>query len=64
MSIVNYNYASNAAANVINRNESLMDKTMARISSGSKVGAGHADSWHLRLCIPTCRSRERNPGLR
>ena len=44
MSIVNYNYAANLSANVINRNESLMDKTMARISSGSKVGAGHADS--------------------
>ena len=44
MSIVNYNYAANVSANVINRNESLMDKTMARISSGSKVGAGHADS--------------------
>ena len=44
MSIVNYNYAANLSANVINRNEALMDKTMARISSGSKVGAGHADS--------------------
>ena len=44
MSIVNYNYAANLSANVINRNESLMDKTMAKISSGSKVGAGHADS--------------------
>ncbi len=44
MSIVNYNYASNLAANVINRNEQLMDKTMARISSGSRVGAGNGDS--------------------
>ena len=44
MSIVNYNYAANLSANVINRNEALMDKTMAKISSGSKVGAGHADS--------------------
>jgi len=44
MSIVNYNYASHVAANTINRNESIMDKTMARIASGTKVGAGHADS--------------------
>ena len=44
MSIVNYNYASHATANVITRNERLMDKTMARISSGSKVGPGHSDS--------------------
>ena len=49
MSIVNYNYASNAAANVINRNEKLMDKTMARISSGTKVGAGHADAGRYGL---------------
>ena len=44
MSIINYNYASNAAANVITTNERLMDKTMARISSGSRVGAGNGDS--------------------
>ena len=49
MSIVNYNYASNAAANVITRNEKLMDKTMARISSGTKVGAGHADAGRYGL---------------
>ncbi|MFL2847154.1 MAG: flagellin [Pseudohongiellaceae bacterium] len=44
MSIVNYNYAAHSAANVINANEKVMDKTMARIASGTKVGAGHADS--------------------
>ena len=44
MSIVNYNYAAHSAANVINSNERLMDKTMARISTGAKVGAGHADA--------------------
>ena len=44
MSIVNYNYAAHSAANVINANERLMDKTMARISTGAKVGAGHADA--------------------
>jgi flagellin len=44
MSIVNYNYASHVAANTINRNDQVMDKTMARIASGTKVGAGHADS--------------------
>ena len=49
MSIVNYNYASHAAANVITSNEKLMDKTMARISSGTKVGAGHADSGRYGL---------------
>ena len=49
MSIVNYNYASNAAANVITRNERLMDKTMARISSGTKVGPGHADAGRYGL---------------
>ena len=49
MSIVNYNYASHAAANVITRNEKLMDKTMARISSGTKVGAGHADAGRYGL---------------
>ena len=49
MSIVNYNYASHAAANVISRNEKLMDKTMARISSGTKVGPGHAESGRYGL---------------
>ena len=44
MSIVNYNYAAHSAANVISANEKVMDKTMARIASGTKVGAGHADS--------------------
>ena len=41
MSTINYNYAANAASNVINKNERLMDKTMAAISSGSKIGIGH-----------------------
>ena len=49
MSIINYNYASNAAANVISANERLMDKTMARISSGTKVGPGSADSGRYGL---------------
>lgn len=49
MSIINYNYASNAAANVITANEKLMDKTMARISSGTKVGPGSADSGRYGL---------------
>ncbi|MDB0051868.1 flagellin [Gammaproteobacteria bacterium] len=41
MSTINYNYAANAASNVINKNERLMDKTMAAISSGSKIGIGN-----------------------
>jgi len=40
MSIVNYNYAANAASNVINRNEKLMDRTMAKLSSGTNIGVG------------------------
>ena len=61
MSIINYNYASNAAANVITANERLMDKTMARISSGTKGGCWHADSGRYG-CTPTCLWRPRNPG--
>ena len=41
MSTINYNYAANAASNVINKNERMMDKTMAKISSGSSVGVGN-----------------------
>jgi flagellin len=41
MSVINYNYAANAAANVINRNEKLMDRTMAKLSSGLNIGVGH-----------------------
>tara|TARA_Y100001970_G_scaffold84499_1_gene106660 strand:+ start:126 stop:1055 length:930 start_codon:yes stop_codon:yes gene_type:complete len=64
MSIVNYNYASNAAANVIRSNEKLMDKTMARISSGTKVGAGHADSGRYGLYTNmTTEAREARAAL-
>jgi flagellin len=41
MATINYNYAANAASNVINKNERMMDKTMAKISSGSSVGVGN-----------------------
>ena len=61
MSIVNYNYASNAAANVITSNEKLMDKTMA--------GSHREQRWVLvmliladTVCIPTCLWRPRKPG--
>ena len=67
MSIVNYNYASNAAANVIRSNEKLMDKTMARISSGTKVGAGHADSGryglYTNMTVEAKESRQHYPAL-
>jgi flagellin len=41
MSVINYNYAANAASNVINRTDRQLDKTMAKISSGTRVGPGH-----------------------
>lgn len=47
MSVVNYNYAANAAANVINRNEKLMDRTMAKLSSGLEIGVGHNEPGQL-----------------
>jgi flagellin len=47
MSVINYNYAANAAANVINRNEKLMDRTMAKLSSGLEIGVGHNEPGQL-----------------
>ena len=40
MSTINYNYAANVAANHLASNERLLDKTMARLSSGQRVGVG------------------------
>ena len=47
MSVINYNYAANNAANSISRNERLMDKTMAKLSSGLQIGVGHNDPGRL-----------------
>ena len=47
MSTINYNYAANAAANVINRNEKIMDQTMAKLSSGLNIGVGHNEPGKL-----------------
>ena len=40
MSTIQYNYAANVAANALTKNEKLMDVSMARLSSGTKVGVG------------------------
>ena len=47
MSVINYNYAANNAANSISRNERLMDKTMAKLSSGLEIGVGSNDPGRL-----------------
>ena len=53
MSTINYNYAANVAANHLASNERRLDQTMARLSSGQRVGVGTnvpgALSLHNRL---------------
>jgi flagellin len=43
MTTINYSYASNVAANAIQKNERLMDVAMTRLSTGKRINSGSDD---------------------